>query len=285
MTIDLDSLSPPALLNQRLEFLHAMLQSSQPGVLRKVSVERTAAQGPASDKSQEAVDETKRNALKLLAIGGIAAVGAGAGVAGGLQLLQPPMEGLTAFPKVQLFYDDGSPVVASSYKYSYQDNGQVIFDYPLTNEPNMLLNLAPDGLGSPPPDGPVQGPNGTWIVAYSAICQHLGCIPPYISYYPPGMCGGYNGGKSIIHCVCHGSTYDPGVKETSTGGGAQVLTGPTVSPVPQVLLEVDSNGFLFATSMIGPAVKGHLSTLVGGIGVSPRVNATAPSTPTQSCPT
>lgn len=284
MTIDLDALAPAALLNQRLEFLHAMLTNSRPGVVRKVTAVRAADQ-PADDRAQEAVDESKRNALKLLAIGGIAAVGAGAGIAGGLQLLEPPMQGLSAFPKVQLFYDDGSPVVASQYKYSYQDNGQVIFDYPLTNEPNMLLNLAPNSLGSPAPDNPIPGPNGSVIVAYSAICQHLGCIPPYISYYPPGMCGGFNGGKAIIHCVCHGSTYDPAVKETSTGGGAQVLTGPTVSPIPQVILETDASGYLYATSMIGPAVKGHLSTLVGGTGVSPKAISSAPSTPTQSCPT
>ncbi|MCL4324509.1 MAG: Rieske 2Fe-2S domain-containing protein [Candidatus Thermoplasmatota archaeon] len=284
MTYEGSTLPPATLLNERLEFLHSMLVSAQPGVLRRIPTkEESATETPANDKTEDSTDESKRNALKLLAIGGLAAVGAGAGIAGGLQLMQPPMEGLSAYPKVQILYDDKTPVIASEYKYTYKDNGQVIFDYPLTNEPNMLLNL--ESLGSPAPQNPLAGPNGTYIVAYSAICQHLGCIPPYISYYPPGMCGNFNGGKAIIHCVCHGSTYDPGVRETSVGGGAKVITGPTVLPIPQVLLETDSNGFIYATGLIGPAVKGHLTTLIGGQGVGGKILTSSPSTPTQSCPT
>jgi Rieske Fe-S protein len=265
-----------------MEFLEAMLVNSRPGVLREVHVRRvdTAREDP---KVQESVDESKRNALKLLAIGGMAAIGAGAGAAGALQLLQPPMEGLTAYPRVQLLYDDGTPVVASTYKYDYKSNGQIIFDYPLTNEPNMLLNL--QSLGSPAPNNPLNGPNGTYIVAYSAICQHLGCVPPYISYYPPGQCGSFNGGKAMIHCVCHGSTYDPGIADTSSGGGAKVLTGPTVLPIPQIALETDSNGYIYATNALGPPVKGHLTTLIGGQGVSNKAQVSTPESPTQSCPT
>lgn len=278
----IDGNSTRSLICERLEFLNAMLVSATPGVLREVKVNK-ADVAKESPKEQESVDEQKRNALKLLAIGGIAAVGAGAGAAGALQFLQPPMQGLSAFPKVQIMYDDGTPVIASSYKYSYTDNGQIIFDYPLTNEPNMLLNI--ESIGSPPPSNPIAGPNGTYIVAYSAICQHLGCIPPYISYYPPGQCGSFNGGKAIIHCVCHGSTYDPGVKDTANGGGAKIITGPTILPVPQVLLDTDSNGYIYATGIIGPTVKGHLNTLTGGTGVSSKVNASSPETPTQTCPT
>lgn len=273
--------APGSLLCERLEFLQAMLVDAKPGVLREVPVRRADASRE-DPKVEEQVDESKRNALKLLAIGGMVAIGAGAGAAGALQLLQPPMEGLSAYPRVQLFYDDGSPVVASTYKYPYTSNGQIIFDYPLTNEPNMLLNLKT--LGSPAPYNPIPGPGGTYLVAYSAICQHLGCVPPYISYYPPGQCP-FNGGRAFIHCVCHGSTYDPGIRDTANGGGAKVLTGPTVLPVPQVAIETDKSGFLYATTLYGPPVKGHLTTLIGGQGVSTQVRVSSPESPTQSCPT
>lgn len=277
-------LSGPELLQDRLAFREAMMVGATAGVVRKVQPRCVAGtSGTGSSKVQDTVDEEKRNALKLLAVGGLIAVGAGAGAAGALQLLQPPVEGLSTYPKVQLLYDDGTPVIASTYKYAYTDNGQIIFDYPLTNEPNMLLNI--NQLGSPPPSGPIAKGDGTYILAYSAICQHLGCIPPYLSYYPPKQCGSFNGGNSIIHCICHGSTYDPAVMDTSNGGGAKILTGPTTLPIPQVLLETDASGHIFATGMVGPPVKGHPTTLVGGQGVSSTTKTSPPESPTQSCPT
>lgn len=278
------ALSGPELLQDRLAFREAMMTGATAGIVRRVEPRCVAATaGTGSSKVQDTVDEEKRNAIKLLAIGGLVAVGAGAGAAGALQLLQPPMEGLTTYPRIQLLYDDGTPVIASQYKYSYKDNGQIIFDYPLTNEPNMLLNI--NQLGNPPPSGPIAKGDGTYLVAYSAICQHLGCIPPFISYYPPGQCGSYNSGNSFIHCVCHGSTYDPAVRDTANGGGAKILTGPTVLPIPQVSLVTDASGYIYATGMQGPPVKGHQNTLVGGQGVTSAAKTTPPESPTQSCPT
>ncbi len=250
----------------------ALFANAQPGVVRKV-----APKDLSDPKNQAEVDEAKRNLLKLMAIGGMAALGGGGAVVGALQYLQPPMVGLPAYPKVQLLYEDGTPVVTTSYRYNYTDKGQIIFDYPLTNEPNMLLNLeypAPNGIG----------PNKT-IVAFSAICQHLGCIPPYISYYPPGECPGWNEDKGFIHCTCHGSTYNPYVVATANGGGAAIITGPTVLPIPQVILEEDASHYVYATKLIGPPVKGHFNTLTGGNGVSSSVKASSPLTPVQSCPT
>ncbi len=282
--MDPAALRGPELLQNRLEFRRAMMVSATPGVVRRVTPRCVASAAPETNpKEQETVDESKRNTLKLLAIGGLVAVGAGAGTVGALQLLQPPMEGVSAYPRTQLFYDDGSPIIVSQYKYTYKDNGQIIFDYPLTNEPNMLLNI--NQLGNPAPQNALPKGDGTYLVAYSAICQHLGCIPPYISYYPPGQCGSYNGGNSIIHCVCHGSTYDPSVRDTSNGGGAKILSGPTVLPIPQTLLTTDSSGYLYAVGSLGVPVKGHTSTLAGGQGVTSAVKASSPETPTQTCPT
>ncbi|MCI4363075.1 MAG: Rieske 2Fe-2S domain-containing protein [Thermoplasmata archaeon] len=237
-----------------------------PGVLRRIDATPVP--------SPEEVDEAKRSTLKLALIGGVLALG-GAGVASFLRFAVPPPAGAASYPKVQLLYDDGTPVLASKYRHPSTSTDLIVFNYPLDNEPNLLLNLpsaAPGGVG------PSQS-----LIAFSAVCQHLGCAPPFISYYPPGACGSFNGGQAFIHCVCHGSTFNPAVQ--APGGGAAILTGPTQAPLPQVLLFWDpSTDELFAVGATGPAVKGHSSTLVGGNVVASPVQTQAPQSPTQQCP-
>jgi len=237
-----------------------------PGVVRRIG----AVQAP----TPEQVDEAKRNTLKLALIGGALALG-GAGVASFLRFAVPPPAGAASFPKVQLLYSDGTPVLASQYRYPATSTDLIVFNYPLDNEPNLLLNMA-----SAAPRG--VGPNQT-LVAFSAVCQHLGCTPPFISYYPPGACNGYNNGAAFIHCVCHGSTYNPNV--AAAGGGASIITGPTQTPLPQILLQWDSStDEVYAIGAIGPPVKGHTDTLVGGNVVANPVTTQAPQSPTQQCP-
>ncbi|MGA7923755.1 MAG: Rieske 2Fe-2S domain-containing protein [Thermoplasmata archaeon] len=237
-----------------------------PGVVRRLAA------GP--EPSPDEVDEAKRSTLKLAVIGGVLALAA-AGAASFLRFAVPPPAGSATFPRVQLLYTDGTPVLASTYRYPSTSTDLIVFNYPLDNEPNILLNLptsAPGGIG----------PNLS-IVAFSAVCQHLGCIPPFISYYPPGACGNFNGGRAFIHCVCHGSTYNPAV--SAPGGGAAIITGPTVSPLPQVVLIWDqASDEVFAADVIGPPVKGHSSTLIGGDVVLNPVTCEAPQVPTQQCP-
>jgi len=215
------------------------------------------------------VDETKRNVLKLLAVGGLVGAGAGGIVGGALQYLQPPTIGLSSYPRVQLLDVDGGPLTVAKVEaeYNVQTPDLYLFNYPLRNEPNFLLNLYP---ASGTPNGTngaqnVPGGIGTHasIVAYSAICQHLGCPAPAIAYYPPATCPDTPGGKTFyLHCSCHGSTYDP-------ANGASNLTGPAVLPLPQVILESDASGNIFATGMTpsSPPVNGHISTLQGDYGV------------------
>ena len=242
--------------------------SVSPGVLRRVSPQGS----PGSEG--EVVDEARRNVLKLALVGGVLALGV-AGGASALRYLLPPEAGAASYPSVQLQYDDGTPVLVSQYRYGPSDVDLILFNYPLTNEPNMLLNL---GVAAPNGVGPTQS-----LVAFSAICQHLGCVPPYISYYPAGACGSFHGGQPFIHCICHGSTYDP-LSEAS-GGGASIITGPAQLPLPQVVLSWDkTTDYLYAVGVIGPPVRGHTSTLVGGSPVSSPVAAQAALTPTQSCP-
>lgn len=215
------------------------------------------------------VDETKRNVLKLLAVGGLAVAGGGGLVGGSLQYLQPPAVGLSSYPRVQLLDVDGTALTVANVEKEYNvgTSDLYLFNYPLRNEPNFLLNLYPAN-GNPPSagnPGAAQVPGGVGtngsIVALSAICQHLGCPAPALSYYPPGTCPNTPGGRSFyLHCSCHGSTYDP-------ANSASNLTGPAVLPLPQVTLETDASGNIFATRVTGPPVNGHIDTLQGDYGV------------------
>lgn len=215
------------------------------------------------DVDEEQVDETKRNVLKLLAVAGIVGIGVGGGVAGALQYVKPPTIGISSYPRVQLLDVSGRALTVETVmkEYSSDSNQCYTFTYPLTNEPNFFLNLYPAVEQALNGIGPAAGPQT--IVAFSAICQHLGCPAPAIAYYPPGTCPNTPGGKSIyIHCSCHGSTYDP-------TNGASNLTGPAVLPLPQVILEADPSGNIFATGMTSssPPVNGHIDTLQGGYSV------------------
>lgn len=209
------------------------------------------------------VDEGRRNFLKAMVY--IAGASVIVGMLRGLDVLVPPSVGISAFPTLLLVDENGNPIKASQVPV----NGQEIalFNYPLDNEPNFLLNLG-DSSGKPievPPTSVVVpqtgvsyefpggvGPNKS-IVAYSALCQHLGCTFPELTFYPPGIKAITSKGPmdKVLHCSCHGSTYDPYL------GGA-VVTGPTVRPLPAVVLEWDpSTDELYAVKMIGPVIYGH----------------------------
>lgn len=239
-----------------------------PGQIRRLA--------PASPEAREEIDETKRNVIKLLAVAGAAAAGGGGLVAGSLQYAQPPMVGISGYPKVALLDLDGTPLTAKKVakEYDVTTSDLLLFNYPLRNEPNFLLNLAPpagqSGGATQVKGG--QGPDGA-IVAFSAICQHLGCPAPAIAYYPPGTCSKSFGTRDFyIHCSCHGSTYD-------VTNGAANLTGPAVLPLPQVTLEWDpTDDTISAVGVTGPPVNGHFSTLTGdyAVGSTSQLQKTPP---------
>jgi Rieske Fe-S protein len=220
------------------------------------------------------VDETRRNVLKLAGVGAIILAGGGLGAAS-IQYVQPPSVGLSSYPKVQLVDVNGKPLTVAGVEseYNVTTSDLFLFNYPLRNEPNFLLNLAPANGQAPSASNPgmwnAPGGIGTHgsIVAFSAICQHLGCPAPAIAYYPPGTCpktfstsAAPSGQPYYIHCSCHGSTYDP-------ANAASNLTGPAVLPLPQVTLINDDTGNIFATNLTGPPVNGHLNSLQGDYGV------------------
>jgi rieske iron-sulfur protein len=79
----------------------------------------------------------------------------------------------------------------------------------------------------------------TGLVAYSAICTHLGCtVLPRLSE------------QGYIVCPCHASVFDP-------AADARVVSGPANRPLPSLPVEVSSDGVVRATGgfegPVGPA--------------------------------
>ena len=137
----------------------------------------------------------------------------------------------------------------------------VSFNYPLEETPNILVKLGVKATGGVGPDGD--------IVAYSVVCQHLGCIYAYLPSGTSPLCDNtYKATGPVGYCCCHGSIFD-------LVNGAAVLGGPSPRPVPQVVLSVDSSGDIFAIGMGPPTIFGHntgsndvLNDLQGGTLVS-----------------
>jgi ubiquinol-cytochrome c reductase iron-sulfur subunit len=91
----------------------------------------------------------------------------------------------------------------------------------------MLIRLAPAGTDIVTRPGRESwGPDG--YVAYSKLCTHAGC--------PVGL---YQDQTQQLVCPCHQSIFD-------VAKGAQQVFGPAPRPLPQLPLQVDSQGWLRA---------------------------------------
>src|SRR5271157_1580161 len=116
------------------------------------------------DSASDHKKESKRNFLKfamafstLLAVGGIAAVLKSITNPGPSAAGTTGSSGPRQFPRVKVAQLNDLTI------------GQPIaFNYPLDNEPNILVKLGTKADGGVGPDEDV--------VAFSNICQHLGCI-------------------------------------------------------------------------------------------------------------
>jgi len=175
-----------------------------------------------SKKSEE--DASRRSFLKRSL--GVAVVLVVAGIAAVTKSLWTPSSAPTGgFPKI---------MVANIA--DLQTNGYVTFDYPLEGESNMIVKLGVPATGGVGPDEDV--------VAFSIVCQHLGCIVGYeaSNSHTPGPAGA---------CPCHGSVYD-------LVNGAKVVAGPAPRPLPQVMLQFDeTTGDIYAVGMGPPTIFGH----------------------------
>jgi arsenite oxidase small subunit len=119
-------------------------------------------------------------------------------------------------------------------------NRPVAFNYPLKAQPSMLLDM---GRAVPKGVGPKKS-----IVAYSLLCQHMGCP---VEYQPK---------LREFVCPCHQSRYDP----ERLGS---IIQGLAMQPLPRVLLQVKQGG-VWAVGVEG-LVFGyrnnlHPGTRVGG---------------------
>lgn len=189
-------------------------------------------QGGADNSGSES-DESRREFLKIAAA--VSAILALGGIASAMKsVIIPAVPGgsQSSFPRVKV-----SSLSALS-------TGQVVlFNYPLDNEPNVLVKLGEKAAGGVGPDGDV--------VAFSQVCQHLGCIWGYVpSGGSPAVDRSYVAPGPVGYCPCHGSVFD-------LTQGAKVLGGPSPRPEPQVQLEVDGAGDIYAVGMGPPAIFGH----------------------------
>jgi arsenite oxidase small subunit len=184
--------------------------------------------------------KSRRDFLRIaIVLGGLATI---ASVSGVFRVLSwvPPKSGSTGsqtgtqpvWPRVKV----GSLATLSTASV-------VRFNYPLVDTPNILAKLGRQAQGGVGPDKD--------IVAFSGICQHLGC---FYAFVPEGSSPPCNSSfKSPFpegYCCCHGGQYD-------LTRGAAVAGGPPPRPVPQVALEYDSGkGDIYAIGMGAPTIFG-----------------------------
>ena len=168
----------------------------------------------------------------LLAVGGIAAI------LKSITNTAPPITATTGTSGPRQF-----PRVKVAQLNDLIIGQPIAFNYPLDNEPNILVKLGTKAHGGVGPDGD--------IVAFSSICQHLGCIYGFQAPGSSPACNpSYKADRPVGYCCCHGSVYD-------FVNNANVISGPSPRPQPQVLLEVDTSGNIFATGMGPPTIFGH----------------------------
>jgi arsenite oxidase small subunit len=175
----------------------------------------------------------RRNFLKLVAAGGGAITILGLASAIKALTFIPATTTQSSWPKITI-------TKISSLKLLTP----VTFNYPLTNTPNLLVKLGVKAKGGIGPDED--------IVAFSDICQHLGCFYGFVPPKGSPPCNkSYLASLSEGYCCCHGSQYD-------FADGAKVIGGPAPRPVPQVQLELDeATGDISAVSMGPPTIFGH----------------------------
>jgi arsenite oxidase small subunit len=192
-----------------------------------------------ADDESAGRSEGRRDFLKVtIAAGCIAIVAAAGSFLRFLLFIPPPTVGGRTVRELSW------PRVRVMNAKSLEPLKPIIFNYPLVNTPNVLTRLGSNAENGVGPDGD--------IVAFSTICQHLGC---YFSFQPTGSsppCDpAYKAPVSEGYCCCHGGEYD-------LVHSGKVIGGPPPRAVPRVLLEYDeATGDIYAVGMGPPTIFGH----------------------------
>ncbi len=188
----------------------------------------------------------KRNFLKLMmAFGGVASLVSVASAFKLLTFVPAPGQGSgAATGTATTTTTAGWPRIKIANTHTLDPSTPLRFNYPLVDTPNILVKLgtvADNGVG---PDSD--------IVAYSNVCQHLGCFysvvaagdsPPCKTSFKAPVAEGY--------CCCHGGEYD-------FAHEGKVIGGPPPRAIPAVTLEYDkASGDIFAVGMGAPTIFGH----------------------------
>jgi len=178
--------------------------------------------------------ETRRNFLKLiLTFSGIAAIGSVASLFRVLEYVPSPQAGPSTWPIVKI-----------ANTSTLDPTKPLRFNYPLVDTPSVLVKTGVASSNGVGPDSDV--------VAFSEICQHLGCIYSVLPAGGSPPCdAGFKAPSPQGYCCCHGGQYD-------YVHGGQVVGGPPPRAVPQVILSYDSStGDIYATGMTAPTIFGH----------------------------
>ena len=206
-----------------------------------------------SKEGKSESDESRRNLLKVgLGLGAALVVG-GAG-SNARSLINPGIPetvstststSTTSSSSIELPppATPNFPVILVANASDLKVGVPINFDYPLKEQPNILVKLGRKATNGVRPDSDID--------AYSEICQHLGCIYGFLNAGSSPSCNSsYKAGGPVGYCCCHGSIYD-------LADGAKVIGGPAPRPEPQVVLFFDSKtGNIFATGMTPPTVFG-----------------------------
>ena len=109
------------------------------------------------------------------------------------------------------------------------------FSYPDTSSPCYALRLGKPVVGG-------VGPNND-IVAYSAMCTHMGCPVAY------------DGDSRVFKCGCHFSMFDP-------ENGGQMVCGQATENLPRIRLEYDAKTDSLQAVGVGGLIYGRQSNIL-----------------------
>jgi arsenite oxidase small subunit len=183
-----------------------------------------------TDKAAPSTGVRRRDFLKLGAIAGAGIVaGGGAGFVAGQAVqasVHTPAQTPTG-PTATGFAVSAYPRVKVGTLSSLNSGEPIPFDYPLRGLRNLLVKL-----GEPAENG--IGPDRD-IVAYSALCTHMGC----------SLVDAYDKTHKVLGpCSCHFTTFD-----LSLDG--MPIIGCATEPLARVLLQAEPNGDIYAVGVDG----------------------------------